>query len=147
MRNRQPAAAAFDGLEDVFARPDKTAAAPEAPPASTTDASSSGRAPAPAKRPRAAASAAVSSSGRAAPGAARALPTISLPEAPARAREEEDYITTTFRYPRYVNRMMDEYLVDHPHHSKTSLFLNAMKLMGFDVDDADLLPRRGSGRR
>ena len=146
MRNRQPAAAAFEGLEDVFARPDKTAAAPEAPPAPATDASPSDRAPAPLKRPRAA-PAAVSSPGRAAPGAARALPTISLPEAPAQAREEEDYITTTFRYPRYVNRMMDEYLVDHPHHSKTSLFLNAMKLMGFDIDDADLLPRRGSGRR
>lgn len=143
--NRRSAAAAFDQLDDVFSRPAPAEGNPAPPPAVAAAAATADRAPAPTKRHRTA-SAPVSLPSPAAPNAPRTLPTVSLPERPARVRDEEDYITTTFRYPRYVNRMMDEYLLNHPHHSKTSLFLNAMKLMGFAVDDEDLLPRRGSRR-
>ena len=141
MPDARRAATPFDQLDDVFSPHEAAKAARDPAPARPA---AEGRSQAAPKRTRVEP---VSLPGRAVPDSARTLPTVSLPERPARVREEEDYITTTFRYPRYVNRMMDEYLLDHPHHSKTSLFLNAMKLMGFAVDEEDLLPRRGQGRR
>lgn len=40
-----------------------------------------------------------------------------VPSIPERSSlPEKDMITTTIRYPRYVARMMDEWLLDHPGH-------------------------------
>lgn len=71
-----------------------------------------------------------------------------VPSIPERSSlPEEDMITTTIRYPRYVARVMDEWLLDHPGHTKTSLLLNGLRAMGQPIRDEDLLPLRHKGRR
>ena len=71
-----------------------------------------------------------------------------VPAVPERdPRPEEDLITTTIRYPRYVNRLMDVWLLDHPGHTKTSLLLNGLRALGQPIRDEDLLPMRRKGRR
>ena len=71
-----------------------------------------------------------------------------VPAVPERdARPAEDLITTTIRYPRYVNRLMEAWLLDHPGHTKTSLLLNGLRALGQPIRDEDLLPSRRRGRR
>ena len=71
-----------------------------------------------------------------------------VPSVPERSLlPEEDMITTTIRYPRYVARLMDMWLMDHPGHTKTSLMLNGLRAMGQPIKDKDLLPARHKGRR
>ena len=71
-----------------------------------------------------------------------------VPTIPERdARPDVDLITTTIRYPRYVSRLMEAWLLDHPGHTKTSLLLNGLRALGQPIRDEDLLPMRHKGRR
>lgn len=60
-------------------------------------------------------------------------------------KEKPDAIVTTIRYPRYIARLMTQWLHDNPGHTKTSLILNGLRAMGLPVDDEDLLPQRPRG--
>ena len=66
-------------------------------------------------------------------------------QAPAVIVERPAYITTTIRYPRYVISLMEDWLLRHPGHSKTSMLLNGLRCMGVAIEDEDLVPKRGHG--
>lgn len=60
---------------------------------------------------------------------------------------QDDLVITTIRYPRYIGRLMDEWILAYPGHTKASLILNGLVGLGLPIKAADLIPQRVRGGR
>ncbi|KFL89912.1 hypothetical protein AmDm5_1359 [Acetobacter malorum] len=48
----------------------------------------------------------------------------------------------TFRIPPELEKPIDEWLADHPGHTKASMILNGLAALGLPVLDSDKMPHR-----
>lgn len=70
------------------------------------------------------------------------IPPVLVEKQNTKRKSVREWKSMTFRIPPELEQPIDEWLADHPGHTKASMILNGLAALGLPVLDADKTPHR-----